>query len=609
MGPGAGTVVAIADFKTSDPRWECAASERKDLSCRIPGAALRPGVSLSVEVWIDTRILIIDGNYGFRNCATLSYRDWKRVICATGGSDITVEKTGPAVCIAGGPCTFTVTVSNKGSEPFDGPVLIADSMTVDGAPVNAPITAISPPLGCSPEPTSLPFSCMAQEKLAPGQSDSYSVTIQMPAPGRGYRAQNCVAIFDPLLERDPQLFNATLRPAKAEQPGGQYIGRSCIWIRVQIPLSPPVPGIPLIPNYPQCPDGLTALDNGNCVCALNTLWSAETRSCLPPISVCYDSSRRTPDGQCCPRDSIWNARFGGCERPCYDTSRRTPDGQCCPWGQVWHRETKSCGPTRIHACLDGRPMIAATNTCACPANLRWNWLTKACERPNERSHCTDTARRMPSGQCCPSGTNWDGRSCVRQSCLRGMILLNGKCTIQPNCGSGTRFSPAAGECIAIGTVCRQGAHNVGGNCVPNTFICRHGTHPDGNGHCVADAKVCGKGQRLVGGACVASVQTCGSGTHLIGGKCVPNRQQICRKGQIRTADGGCGSPPPKSETKKSNVKRHTSVDGSDSLKTTGKSGGGSTVKSGKSGGSTKTVSKTGRKAVPKRTENETKKQQ
>ena len=85
--------------------------------------------------------------------------------CAKGGgpSTIRVEKTGDRECRLGQPCSFDITITKDGTSPFSGPVRIGDAIGVEGLGRldGVAITSIDPPFGCSPEPATLPASCIA----------------------------------------------------------------------------------------------------------------------------------------------------------------------------------------------------------------------------------------------------------------------------------------------------------------------------------------------------------------------------------------------------------------------------------------------------------------
>ena len=136
--------------------WTCTQAPSTEFTCTLPANQLAPGATRYVEVLIETADLTADFNSGFRNCAKLSAANGGREYCADGGTpQIVVEKTAPAFCQPGQPCTFQVTVSNTGDSAYSGPVSITDAM--NGGPAVIPVASIVPPLPCASQPTQAPF--------------------------------------------------------------------------------------------------------------------------------------------------------------------------------------------------------------------------------------------------------------------------------------------------------------------------------------------------------------------------------------------------------------------------------------------------------------------
>jgi hypothetical protein len=224
-GPGAGGAVMINAVAPDIPQWFCSPTPTANLSCTLAPELLPPGASHSIDVTIDTGPLLLAGNHGFRNCAVLS-APWFGEACADGGTQLTIVKTAPAACAPGADCTFGVTITNNGSLPFSGDVVLSDSMFMGpAAALPAPIT-IAPPLGCVPAPAAVPFSCTAPLTLAAGASQAFSITATLPiGPAPGYWARNCIAVSA------PGVAPPALPPAA---PGDSNV--SCAWVPVGAPL-------------------------------------------------------------------------------------------------------------------------------------------------------------------------------------------------------------------------------------------------------------------------------------------------------------------------------------------------------------------------------------
>jgi hypothetical protein len=187
-GPGAGGAVTIVAAAPDVPQWVCSPTPAPD----------PPGSSHVVDVTIDTGPLAPAGNHGFHNCASLQ-APAHGIACADGGTSLVIIKTAPAACVPGAACTFGVTITNTGGQPFNGDMQLSDAAFMGpGAPMPAPITGIVPPLGCVPAPGAVPFSCVAPMTLAPGESKPFSITVTMPAGAPpGYWAHNCISASAP----------------------------------------------------------------------------------------------------------------------------------------------------------------------------------------------------------------------------------------------------------------------------------------------------------------------------------------------------------------------------------------------------------------------------
>jgi hypothetical protein len=229
FGPLAGTVVPISTVAPFNPGITCSSLPSVNFACTIPAVLLGPGLSSGFDVFIDTHDLALAGNLGFRNCASIHHpAGWVKA-CAEGGTDIVVEKIGPAFCLPGLTCKFGLKIANAGTMPFDGDLLLADAMFVGGAVTGAPVTAVNPPIACfAGNTTQLPFTCVSHLSLMPGEEHVHWVDVTMPAPG-GYWAHNCFGALDP-----------SLVPVGPVPPGlgggGSGVGNpSCVWVHVPVP--------------------------------------------------------------------------------------------------------------------------------------------------------------------------------------------------------------------------------------------------------------------------------------------------------------------------------------------------------------------------------------
>ena len=205
---GSGTPVQILTVTPDGAEWACGPVPADALSCQIPGAVMTPGTSRHFDVTVQSP------TYGrFENCARGSWgpAPGNDIVypfgeaCAEGGTTLRVEKTGDRQCLTGRPCTFEITITNSGTSGFSGPVRIGDAIGVGGIGrlEGVPITEIVPPFGCSPEPTTLPMSCVANLTLGAGESRVHQVTVVIPGGGAladmtaPVSARNCVGVVSP----------------------------------------------------------------------------------------------------------------------------------------------------------------------------------------------------------------------------------------------------------------------------------------------------------------------------------------------------------------------------------------------------------------------------
>ncbi len=505
FGPGAGGLLPVALTVPDGPEWVCSVGLDGKLACKLPAALLAPGGFKELVVWVDTLDLVLGGNIGFRNCVAINHPAGIGKACAEGGVGLIFAKTGPAVCEPEEDCTFKLTLTNASTSPFKGEVVIADHMMAGGKPVKADIMSIKPALACKAKPGSLPFSCVAEVSLAPGQSLTHEITVEMPKAGPAF-VQNCFAVIDPLLAAKPdalaQLFQqAAFKGFKVAAGGGAH--PACLWVKLDDPdkvLAPAkksastfVPTTGLLPPPFVCADGQPPRAGGRCPCPLNAPWDPETRSCRWQ-PVCWDKARLTPSGQCCPRGTVWWAASRACRVPpvtgCTDVWRRTPDGGCCPRGSRW---------------IDG-----------------------ACRQPVVEEPCREGFVRLISGVCIPRPVI--PPIVVPPRCPDGRPrLANGRCP-PVACPLGVAYNARTGRCDPGhggdkgGTQCGPGQRLIRGRCIgtkppvvtppkpDRPIVCPGRLVPDGRGRCVPPGKVdggkpgsetsCGPGQRRVGGRCV-----------------------------------------------------------------------------------------------------------
>lgn len=466
-----GAPVQIQTVTPDGAEWACGPVPANTLLCQIPGAVMTPGTSRHFEV-------TVAANREFENCARGSYGpapgdDIVYPIgraCAKGGgtSSIRVEKTGDSECQPGQPCSFEITITNDGESAFSGPVRIGDAIGVEGLGrlEGVAITSIAPPFGCSPEPATLPASCITNLTLAAGESHVHQVTVIIPDDGRlanlqgSISGQNCVGVLSP--DTRVQGGGDMLSSGAANLQGDRGKAYACHPFTITHEVKK------------ACSQGFVMNDAGNCVCPEGTTFrngqcssggGSVSKPKEPKPCVLLKGQIRTTDRRCvCPRGTeLENGRCVSIDQPPARECKLLPgqyrnqDGDCvCPKGTE----------VRNGAC---RPIRNRPEQCAL---LRGQI-------------------RTPKGDCvCPRGTELQGKACVP---------INKKPTVE--------------ECDVRGQV-----HNKRGACV-----CPRGTE-ERDGACRKPQAECAPGSRMINGQCQPIIKRrCPVGTVGQYPDCVPVR--------------------------------------------------------------------------------------
>lgn len=524
-----GAPVQIQTVTPDGPEWACGAVPANALSCQIPGAVMTPGTSRHFDV-------TVSANGAFENCARGSYgpAPGDDVVypfgqdCAKGGGapTISVKKTGDAECHPGQPCSFEITITNDGQTPFSGPVRIGDAVGVDGLGrlEGVEITSIEPPFGCSPEPATLPLSCIANLTIGAGESHVHTVTVVLPDDGRlanlqgNVSGQNCVGVLSP----DTRVQGGDMLSGdQTNIQGDRGKAYACHPFTIKREVKK------------ECSPGFVMNDAGRCVCPEGTTFR---------------------NGQCSPDGGVIVEPK---PRPCVllKGQIRTEDGRCvCPRGT--ELENGACVKIDKPGCtIPGSVPTSDGNGCYCPDGTHLDRQANACVRDKQKpEQCTIRGQvHDADGDCvCPRGTEVRNGACrpirpkPEQCSIRGQIHnANGDCV----CPDGTEvrgkvcrpIRPKPEQCSIRGQV-----HEANGNCVcprgteVRDGACRkkrpvleqcdiRGQVHNGNGDCV-----CPRGTQVIDGACRKprpKPEECAPGSVMINGQCQPIRRR-CPEGTV-----------------------------------------------------------------------------
>ncbi|MDX8498424.1 hypothetical protein RFM99_08320 [Mesorhizobium sp. VK4C] len=473
-----GMPAAIQTATPDGADWSCGPVPANTLSCQIPGAVMTPGTSRHFDV-------TVSANGAFENCARGSFGpapgdDIVYPIgqaCTKGGgaSTIRVEKTGDAECQPGAPCSFEITITNDGPSAFSGPVRIGDAVGLDGVGrlEGVPITSIDPPFGCSPEPTTLPASCIANLTLGAGESHTHHVSVVLPDLAKlqgAVSGQNCVGVLSP--NTPVQGGSDVLPRAPTNAQGDRGKAYACHPFTIKREVKTQCSGGMVLNSAGRCacPEG-TSFRNGQCSGG-GVIILPEPKE--PRRCVLLQGQIRTADGRCiCPRGTeLENGKCVRGEQPQEPQCTLRPgqyrdqDGNCvCRRGELVNGACQVVPPK-----CTIRGAVPTSNGCVCPKGTHLDRVAKACV-PNKQppSQCRIRGQvRNADGDCvCPRGTEVRGKVCAPvkkpQACsIRGQILnKRGACV----CPRGTEV--IEGRCGTFEDAeCAPGSQMIDGICQP-----------------------------------------------------------------------------------------------------------------------------------------------
>jgi hypothetical protein len=112
-----------------------------------------------------------------------------------GGFDLAIDKIGPAECQRNEMCAFTIRITNRGPDPFDGPLFVIEDLPVE----ITDFTVAPAAWACEPNEGSL--ICEHEPlTLVPGASVDLLLNLRIPADWAETEFRNCALIGWPLAE-------------------------------------------------------------------------------------------------------------------------------------------------------------------------------------------------------------------------------------------------------------------------------------------------------------------------------------------------------------------------------------------------------------------------
>jgi len=431
--------------------------------CTLPGSALPPGSSHSVEI-------VVAGGNGktYRNCATMVQPNRSPIAvigspsCAEGGTggSISVLKTAPAACAYDKDCTFQVTITNDSPNAFSGALLVGDLMRLGGVEVRgASIVSISPPLNCDAAASSLPFSCKASTSLAGHESHSHTIVVHMPPAGlRGTAATDGLNCFMAVDAAGAAPGTGDAIAAAAVAPGNGQ-GYSCVAFKMEQPEV--CPGdLRRIGTQCKCPEGTKQGANYKCIGGNDTPPPpppSTKKHCEAPLVGSYPDCSCPLDkpvftnGQCKPRTVSKD-----CQAPLVGTypNCHCPRGTSLTAAGACEAPTKQCQAPLVGDYPNCHPPI----TIQCPAGT--TGVFPLC-KPNQTDQCKRGEVKVDGTHCCPPGYTWDG-----------------KCYPPAKGGTGGGDTPPKCAGVLVHGVCL--GNQGDGSKRPQNIFCKRGTKWNGS---------------------------------------------------------------------------------------------------------------------------------
>ena len=316
-----------------------------------------------------------------------------------------ISKTGPASCIAGQTCLFTISITNDGTAPFNGRATLSDTLDIG----TAQIVGVGAQF-CQAMPTQVPFTGCATSPitLAPGAVTGFSMALMLPQTS-ATSATNCASVAIAPLGLivgavvglpQPETSCATV----ALQPFVGTGGASGVLSQTP-PTQPPANAAPQpspSAGPSACFSNMVPDGRGGCGCPADSFWDGTqcqsgggANGVLTPDAA---SAHQTPLLKC---PTGTTGTYPNCQAI---PVKRTQVLQKCPRGFVGSPPTCSC-PTGTHVSRSGRSCLPDAKNAAqgqrfsCPPNATGGYPACRCPSGSYFDQATDSCVPLnaPSG--------------------------------------------------------------------------------------------------------------------------------------------------------------------------------------------------------------------
>lgn len=279
-------------------------------------------------------------------------------------------------------CTFTLTLTNTDAvNPYSGNVFVHDETSQPGVgTVPVQITNISPAGLCPTTPTTAPFMCVTPMSFAPGETKTYTITIN-PYGAGGFvpgsfdtQSENCFGAFPaPNISSgnytndgfDNAMFEAGYNPEGNPPPCSEFLNGNCVRYTDSSDTNNS--------NDQNSTDG-TLCDDGSAFTINDTMTNGV---CVGDLIGCQEDAECPPNGTCINGSCTPMPDGSACDDGNASTFNDTIVGGLCIGEQMCHTDAE-CGQNQV--CINGS--CVTSNTLQLPQHPAETQKPKPSAKPN-----------------------------------------------------------------------------------------------------------------------------------------------------------------------------------------------------------------------------------